>query len=287
MRGPRIHSDYDVEECLGEGSMGSVFRAQHRVYGYRVAIKFLHPHLAGERELVQRFLGESEAASRIRHPGMVDIFEAGANGDTAYLVMEYLEGESLETKVMRGRIALARVVDYARQIASVLAAAHRAGIVHRDLKPDNVFITRDPVVFHRERVKLLDFGVAKFFDDRRTNAHSVFGTPNYMAPEQVRGAANAGTESDIYALGAMLYEMVTGRPPFTGTVEEVMAAHRRTRPRAPSQLAPMVPPALERLILDMLEKEPRLRPPNMLYVASELAAVAAGLSDPGVHPVAA
>jgi eukaryotic-like serine/threonine-protein kinase len=266
-----FHDDYELLFLLGEGSMGSVYLAEHRVHGYRVAIKRLHEHLADNEEVVTRFLAEARAAAKVHHPGIVDVFEAGQDdGGIAYLIMDHLEGESLGERLTGGTITAWEAVDLGCQIAGTLAAAHRAGIVHRDLKPDNIFLVRDPVALNRERVKLLDFGVAKFLDDHRTRCDLVFGTPFYMAPEQCRAAANAGPESDVYALGCILYEMLAGKVPFEGEVDEILVAHQHSFPRPPSALEPSIPRPLEALILRMMAKRPEDRPRSMCTVVAEL-----------------
>jgi serine/threonine-protein kinase len=260
-----------VVRQLGEGSMGTVYLAEHAAYGYCVALKRLHPHLAKYGDLVARFLAEADAPARVHHPGMVDVFESGIDADgTPYLVMDYLEGETLERRMIRRHLGVAESADIGKQIADTLAAAHRAGIVHRDLKPENVFLLRNAVAFNRERVKVLDFGVAKFVGEANTLCGSFFGTPHYMSPEQAVEAAQARAYSDIYALGCVLYQMTTAALPIFGTLECILEAHRSRAPVAPRHINPLLPAAFESLILRMIAKRPEQRPRNMTLVAEEL-----------------
>ncbi|HEV7554922.1 MAG TPA: serine/threonine-protein kinase, partial [Kofleriaceae bacterium] len=192
--------NYHVTAQIGEGGMGAVYLAHHVMLGRPAAIKILLPHLSHDHDIVARFFNEARAATAVRHPGIVEIFDFGYFGDCAYLVMEYLDGDSLADRRHRlGRIAPARAIALARQVAGALAAAHERGIVHRDLKPDNLFVVADPEVPGGERIKILDFGIAKLGGDAspiKTHTSAVLGTPMYMAPEQCRGAGHVDARTD-------------------------------------------------------------------------------------------
>ncbi len=254
---------YRVVKKLGEGGMGAVFEAVHQEIGRRAAIKVLHPQFAQSPQVATRFLNEAKAANLIEHPGVVEIFEFSRLQDgTTYIVMEYLKGDSLAKRIERGPLGV-ETLRIARQIASVLAAAHEKGIIHRDLKPDNVIIVKDPEAPGGERAKVLDFGIAKIAEEHvmKTQANSLLGTPVYMAPEQCRGAAAVTTKSDVYSLGVMIYEMLAGQPPFTGSgIGEIMAAHMMTEPPPLRERQPSVPLPLATFVHRLLAKDPAVRP---------------------------
>jgi len=269
---------YRILDKLGEGGMGTVYIAEHELLGKKVAIKVLLPEHSSDPELVQRFFNEARAATRINHPGIVEIFEFGYDKDrSAYIVMECLRGESLGARLAREHtLSAATTVRLMSQVAGALAQAHREGIVHRDLKPDNIFVVPDPDVIGGERAKILDFGIAKLSEQTgsgvKTRAGAVIGTPTYMAPEQFRGAAGVDHRADIYALGAVIYEMLTGRPPFIGEgMAELMEKHLLEPPPPPRSLVPTIPPALERVVLRALAKRPEDRQSSAEELATELA----------------
>ncbi|MEO8702337.1 MAG: protein kinase [Kofleriaceae bacterium] len=278
-------SRYEVGERLGKGGFGVVHVAKDIELGREVAIKFLKPEYQSRTQVVQRFLQEARAAARIGHPGIVTVFEcgqiAGTNSridGTAYIVMERLIGQSLADRITaKGRLAPAVAIGIARQLATALAAAHAASIIHRDLKPDNVYLLRDQAVVGGERVKILDFGVAKLAEksdnDVHTHSQMMLGTPRYMAPEQARSASRVDHRSDIYGLGCMLYELVCGRPPFNGDIGDIIIQHQSAKPVAPRHVVPSTPVELDALILKMLAKQPDDRPSTMTEVDAALAAV--------------
>ncbi|MBL9005421.1 MAG: SUMF1/EgtB/PvdO family nonheme iron enzyme [Myxococcales bacterium] len=255
--------NYRVLRKLGEGGMGAVFEAQHVEIGRKAAIKVLHPQFAQNAQVAMRFLNEAKAANLIEHPGVVEIFEFSRLPDgTTYIVMEFLKGESLAKRLERGPIGL-DALRIARQIGSVLVAAHEHGIIHRDLKPDNVIMVRDPEAPGGERAKVLDFGIAKIAEEQvfKTQAGSILGTPAYMAPEQCRGATEVTDKSDVYALGIMLYEMLCGRPPFTNAgVGEIMIMQMSKQPPPLRELSPAVPQELADFVHRTLAKDPKARP---------------------------
>ena len=254
---------YRIEAELSRGGMGAVYRARHEVLERPVAIKLLRPELTGSPDLLTRFVNEARAASAIRHPSIIEVIDFGQTDDgQAYLVMELLEGESLATRLQsRGRLAEGEAVRITCGIASALSAAHAKGIIHRDLKPDNVFLIADPDL--GERAKVLDFGIAKLADmasQAQTQTGALMGTPLYMAPEQARSAASIDHRADLYSLGCILYELLTGKPPLVAEgTGEIIALHMFTQPDPPSTLVPGITPALESIVMRLLDKEPAAR----------------------------
>src|SRR5437764_881512 len=232
-------SQYKVLSLLGEGGMGEVYRARDTKLGRDVAIKVLPAAFSADAERLRRFEQEAQAAGALNHPNILVIFHIGTHDGAPYIVSELLEGEELRDRLDQGQLPLRKVIDYAQQIVSGLAAAHEKGIVHRDLKPENLFITRD------ERVKILDFGIAKLTaspqatnpdiseDATRkvlTNPGMVLGTVGYMSPEQVRGE-KADYRSDVFSFGVILHEMITGRRAFKrDTMAETMTAILKEEP---------------------------------------------------------
>ena len=255
--------DYEVQSLLGSGGMGVVYRARDVRLGRDVAIKVLPPFFASDRARMRRFEQEARAAAALNHPNILAVYQFGTHEDSPYLVSELLEGETLRWLVKRGPISLEQAVEYARQIASGLRAAHKKGIVHRDLKPENLFVTRDG------QVKILDFGLAKQRHreptretkpaSQATEAGVVMGTVGYMSPEQVRGQA-ADFRSDIFAFGAILYEMLSGKRAFTGeSSADVASAILKEDPPRLAQSIAGVPKALESVVQHCLEKTPEQR----------------------------
>jgi eukaryotic-like serine/threonine-protein kinase len=259
---------YELCDKLGRGAFGVVYTARDPSLDRQVAIKVLRPAHLANPTIVQRFLQEARATARIAHPCIVTIHDCGqvetSVGATAFIAMELLSGESLTGRLARcGRLPPEAAIEIVRQVASALEAAHRADVLHRDLKPDNIYLVLDPAIPRGERVKVLDFGLAKLGHDGNTQLKTVFGTPRYMSPEQWRSAAQVDHRSDIYSLGCILFELVTGAAPFDGEVRQLLEHHQCTiAPRARS-LAAEVPPALDELIADMLAKDPMDRPQTM------------------------
>ena len=260
---------YQITRPLGQGGMGAVYEAISPDQGHRVAIKVLHARHTHSTEAVARFFNEAKAVNLIGHEGLVKITEHGHLPDgSAYLVMEYLAGDNLAIHLhRRGRMSERDVLRVAGQLASVLAATHAAGIVHRDLKPGNVMLVPDNSVADGERVKLLDFGIAKLSLPTgsgaapMTHVGAMLGTPQYMSPEQCRGIGKTTEKSDIYSLGAMLYQMLSGQPPFVGSgAGDLIAMHIMEKPRPLRELAANVSPEIETLVHQMLEKKPDERP---------------------------
>src|SRR5262249_18697369 len=262
--------DYDVLAPLARGGMGGVYLAIHVPTGERVALKVLDPQFAHNEEVVERLIAEYALVSRTDHPGIVEIRGSGWTSDRVpYLVMEYLDGETLGAIADRGRIELSSIVAIGAQAAAALAALHEVSVIHCDVKHDNLFVLNEHVNGW-PRVKVIDFGVSRLVDEPPRDDPSVAGTPWCIAPEQWRG--NPCTASDVYALGCLLYDLTTGHPPFDGSLPELIAAHMERRPSRPSWVRRM-PIELERLILRSLVKDPALRP-AMRDVATELGALA-------------
>ena len=268
--------NYRLLGKLGSGGMGVVYAAEHLLLGRRAAIKFLRPEVSSEPTIVERFFTEARAASAIRHPGIVEVYDFGYHDQLAYLVMEYLDGDTLRSCLRaEGRIGPERAVPIALHIASALEAAHSAGVVHRDLKPDNVFLAKATApdlsrktqqLLIGPRVCILDFGVAKLTREggesnpNITTSDVVVGTPTFMSPEQCRGGGNVDGRADLYALGCILYSMLCARPPFVGKGSgEVLAQHIYQAPDPPRWYAADVTADLEAVILRLLEKDPARR----------------------------
>jgi eukaryotic-like serine/threonine-protein kinase len=271
--------------------MGVVYLARHRHIGRDAAIKVLLPELTQNEDIVARFLTEARATAAIRHPGIVEILDCDIDAKgRAYIVMEYLRGESLANCLARARrslSALPSVVAIGSQVASGLAAAHERGIVHRDLKPDNLFLSTDGGPRTPVTLKILDFGIAKLVSgNNESNMHktrtgSMLGTPAYMSPEQARDASAIDDRADVYALGCILFELIAGRPPFVRAgAGEVMIAHVTEAPPLLASLVPDVDPHLAALVAQMLEKDPAARPQTMTEVQARLDAMSAGRPTP-------
>src|SRR6185295_5692058 len=227
-----VIGNYQIVRKLGEGGMGVVYLGQHQLLGRRAAIKVLLPELSARPDIVNRFFNEARAVTSISDPGIVQVFDFGYHTDgSAFIVMEFLEGEPLDRRLARlYRLPVYEAMRLCLQLASSLAAAHAVHIVHRDLKPENIFLVHDGAVASGERTKILDFGIAKLSDDDsgrvKTITGALMGTPTYMSPEQCRGLADLDHRSDIYALGCVLFHLITGRAPFEGEgTGDIIAAH--------------------------------------------------------------
>ena len=271
---------YRIVRLLGEGGMGAVYEARQEPLERRVALKTLHADHAKSKEFIARFFNEAKVLSRLEHPSLVQVSDFGHAADgTAYLVMEYLRGQSLGGRIRdlseRGeRLPVETALHVCVQVADVLAMAHGQGIVHRDLKPENLMLVGDPVAPGGERVKVLDFGIAKLSDDRggvKTATDQVMGTPAYMSPEQCAGAGGVDAQTDVYALGCVLYELLAGRTPFVADGPgRLIGMHLFQEPPTLLSVAPQVPPEIAELVHRMLSKEKTQRP-TMKDAAKELA----------------
>ena len=274
--------DYEVHQVVGEGGMGIVYRGVQPVIQKNVAIKVLRREVSGDALLVKRFLGEARAVTAIGHRNIIDVFTMGELADgRPYIVMEFLEGIPLD-KYLKERAPLGplEAVEMLVDIAAPLQAAHAAGIVHRDLKPSNVFLVKQSD--GTRYLKLLDFGLAKqSFDGHsaQTSAMMVTGTPDYMSPEQARGA-EVSPRSDLYSLGVMAYEMLTGTIPFRGaTPMDVLIKHVQAEPQRPSDLVNGIPESLEDLVLSLMRKKATDRPAPAEKVRNELKKIHKELMD--------
>jgi eukaryotic-like serine/threonine-protein kinase len=257
--------NYTIRSLIGEGGMGVVFSGEHRFLGTKCAIKVLHGSYANNPQVTARFFQEARTTLEIDHPNIVRVFDLGQSNDgSLYLVMELLQGRSLGQAIAEGAFGEGAVARIGSLVAEGLAAAHAKGIVHRDLKPDNIFLTGD-------QVKVLDFGIAKVMQSTSsTKTGSLLGTPQYMAPEQAKGSKHVGPHTDVYALGAILFEMLTGRPPFVGEdLPELLAKQLFEPPPSPRTLTPCST-EMETIILSCLEKDPTARPRSMLELRDRL-----------------
>ncbi|HWS55916.1 MAG TPA: serine/threonine-protein kinase, partial [Pyrinomonadaceae bacterium] len=298
--GRTLDEKYRLDERLGEGGMGTVYRATHLLIERPVAVKVLNRRLVTDEAAKERFRREARAAGRLQHSNAVAVTDFGETRDgLVYLVMELLEGRPMRELLAReAPLDPARAVSLMLQVAAAVAAAHDAGVIHRDLKPGNIFVVQRPNAPHL--VKVLDFGIAKLAaddtgdgqpHDTLTGTGVMIGTPRYMSPEQCDGVPLTPS-SDVYSLGVILYEMLTGATPFTGATPLALALkHSAEQPRPPRELAPSVPPALEELVLHALAKSPQERPRDAGDFRRELYGVAerlglehsAGFSAPTIE----
>jgi len=262
MIGKVVGGRFLIERLIGKGGMGAVYEARHEVLPRKFAIKILRPDLSRDTIFIERFRREAIASSRVDHPNVIHITDFGAMDDGAYyLVMEYLEGTGLDQLLSRyTRISIHRALPILIQVADALDSAHRVNVIHRDLKPENILLCE--VRGQQDFVKLLDFGIAKmqtpeFANNALTLKGQVFGTAEYMSPEQAIGGKLDG-RADIYAVGCLAYELLTGNPPFTGEPIHILRAHVKETPAPPSSALREhhIPPPLDALVLRCLAKEP-------------------------------
>jgi tRNA A-37 threonylcarbamoyl transferase component Bud32 len=264
MIGMVLDGTYRVVERIGAGGMGEVYLVEHVHIGRREAIKVLRPEMARDPRLASRFRREARAINRLRHPNIIGIYDFGQLPDgRLYLTMEYASGTTLDVPLRHeGRFEVPRVLYLIYQLASAIDHAHGQGVVHRDLKPSNLILVDEPG--KPDVIKVLDFGLAKVLNpagggDQVTLLGELVGTPEYMAPERL-GSGPDEPRSDLYAIGCITYELLSGRPPFTGSRAMVMAAHMQTPPTPPGRVVPGLPPALDDLVMQLLAKVPAARP---------------------------
>ena len=291
--GREVAGRYRILAKLGEGGMGAVYRAEQISLKRTVALKMLRPDVGGGSMLLRRFNAEAEAVAKLSHPNTVNIFDFGQDADgMLFIAMEFIEGRSLRAVIhAEAPLPLRRALTIASQVCASIADAHSHSIIHRDLKPDNVMLQDRGKT--KDVVRVLDFGIAKLRDDTRANnqmtqAGDMLGTPQYMAPEQIRAEQIDG-RTDVYALGCMLYEMLTARLPFEApTVMALLSKHLLETPLPPSQRRPDLglPPMVDDLVMGAMAKNPAQRPPTMEQLGEHITAMLATLPADAAGPSA-
>src|SRR5580698_8166849 len=266
--GRTLPGGYVILDLVGIGGMGRVYRAEQTNLARTVAVKIIHPHLVGEENAAARFITEARAASRLNHPNSVAVIDFGKTPDgQLYLVMEFLRGRDLaRVSYEEGPLPFRRIVDVLRQVLAALSEAHHLEIIHRDLKPENIIL--EPMRTGGDFVKVVDFGLAKMRQETRgpqiTSPGIVCGTPEYMSPEQGRGDP-LDARSDLYAVGVILFQLLTGRLPFEAdSPTQVVLMHLSTEPPDPRKVAPdrNIPEALVQVVFKAMSKEPKDRYPD-------------------------
>src|SRR6266542_3705195 len=286
LTGRTLDQKYYLESKLGVGGMGTVYRARRLLIGDMVAVKVLQPDQVADPQAVERFRREAQTAARLKHPNVAAVYDFGVSREGLnYLVMELAEGESLRSLVERqGTLAETDAAEIIRQVCAALDEAHRQGVVHRDIKPENILVHATTAGLH---VKVLDFGIAALRDvnaGRLTRTGAVVGTPHYMSPEHCLGEELDG-RSDIYSLGIVLFEMLTGVVPFDSpTPTAIVVKHVNEPPPPPRTLNPKISPAVESVALRALEKRRDARPQTAGEMARELIAAAGGAGPGSPHP---
>jgi serine/threonine-protein kinase len=267
---------YRVTEKIGSGGMADVFKAVDDVLGRTVAVKVLHPRYASEENFVARFRQEAQAAANLSHPNIVNMYDWGREGETYYIVMEYVNGTDLKTlAATRGPIEPAKAAEYASQVCAALSVAHGYDIIHRDIKPHNIVLTPDGTI------KVMDFGIARAGNSTMTQTGSVLGTAQYISPEQAQGKPLTPA-SDLYSLGVTLYEMVTGQLPFDGETPVATALMQvNDEPVPPREIRGSIPPGLEAVILRAMRKDPAERYASAAEMREDLKRVIAGEAAAG------
>ncbi|HEX9100658.1 MAG TPA: serine/threonine-protein kinase, partial [Polyangia bacterium] len=285
--GRRI-GNYEIKAKIGEGGMGTVYLGEHPLIGKRVAIKVLLEELVAKPDVVSRFFNEAKAVNDIGHLNIVDVVDFGKTTgergeEVVYFIMEFLDGEALSSRIRRAGLPFKDTLHIMKQCCSALAASHQKGIVHRDLKPENIFLVARGG--DKNFAKILDFGIAKLTSDGGTSSHKtrtglVIGTPTYMSPEQCEGKGLIDHRSDVYSLGVVMFELLTGTVPFPGEgFGEVLVAHLTKPPPSPTSVNPNLPPALESIVLHAIEKDRNRRFQTMDEFL-------AALEDPEAHAAA-
>ena len=282
--------NYRVIRLLGQGGMGIVYEVEHVQIHRRAAMKLLTINVGQAPLVYQRFVNEARAANQISHPGVVQVFEFGQlDGGVPWMMMDFVPGVPLDKRIRQAsqsearRLPMWETITILHQLSTILVVAHEAGILHRDIKPQNVMLTPDPAVALGERVKLLDFGIAKLLGDTlpadgpaaalQTASGATLGTPAYMAPEQCKNSVNIDGKADVYALGVIAFQMLCGRLPFWQTQPmELMVTKLAEDPPPLRSFAPDVPTDIEALIMSMIARQPHARP-SMTEVEAALAVI--------------
>src|SRR5918997_1139124 len=273
LSGELFATRYRMIRKLGGGGMADVYLAEDQELGRRVAIKILHGRYANDDQFVERFRREAKHAAGLSHPNIVSIFDRGEAEGTYYIAMEYLEGRSLKELIAsRGPAPVTLAIEYTRQILAALRVSHRTGVVHRDIKPHNILIDGEG------RLKVTDFGIARAGPSQMTEAGSIIGTAQYLSPEQAQGAP-VSESSDLYSVGIVLYELLTGEVPFSGeSPVEIAMKHLSQVPAPPSHLRPEIPHDLDLVVMRALAKDPDDRYQSADEMDADLARVARGLA---------
>ena len=272
-RGTTFAGRYEIIEELGKGGMGRVYRVEDKKLEQEVALKLIKPEIASDKKTIERFRNELKTARMISHKNVCRMFDFGESKDSRFITMEFIRGEDLKTLIQKmGQLSAGQAVAIAKQVCEGLIEAHKLGVVHRDLKPQNIMIDR------RGDARIMDFGIARSLEAKGiTGAGVMIGTPEYMSPEQVEGK-DTDQRSDIYSLGVILYEMVTGRVPFEGdTALSIAVKHKTEAPKAPIELDPQIPDALDAVILMCLEKDKEKRYQSAGELKSELEGIDKGI----------
>ena len=271
----RTINQYEIERLIGEGGMGAVFEARHTEIGRKVALKFLIPHLAGDREVLDRFFREARAAGQIGHENIIELFDIGQDPESGapYLVMEILQGRNLQELINdSGALQVAQVADIMVQVLSALGASHALGIFHRDLKPGNIFLTTR--AGKKNWVKLLDFGIAKIKQPAEkglTATGQMMGTPWFMAPEQIQDMSTSDHRADLYACGVILFQCLTGKVPFDApSIPGLLVSIMSQAPPDPRSIRPEIPPDLAQIILKAMARDPAARYQSAVEMADAL-----------------
>ncbi len=274
-RGAIFAKRYQIIEELGRGGMGRLYRVLDTKINQEVALKILRPEISRDQETISRFSNELRLARQVAHKNVCRMYHLGETAGTHFIIMEYIQGQDLQSMIkMTRQLSVETAVSIAKQICEGLAEAHRMGVIHRDLKPGNVMIDKEGIA------RILDFGIARSLESRGlTRSGHLIGTPEYMSPEQAQGTG-IDQRSDIYSLGIILYEMVTGKVPFSGdTPISITIKHVEETPKSPKELAPHIPESLNRLILKCLAKNKEHRYQSTMQLSKELAEIGEGIKD--------